>query len=213
MTDQWGEWPNEEFDTGDTADLSEAGDGYPPPAFDGEPFLGYEDELVETVELPDDDLPDGALDGDAFGDDEFGGETLADGTLADGPVTDGDVADPAVIDEPVGADPDLIDGDGIGDAGIASVFPPPLELGEPPEPVDGLPWSDPALLGSDTASPGSVAPLPDPAAGHAVAPPLGELSAYATQDLPPGAAAGWAALLASPDPATSALARFWAAGS
>ncbi len=101
---------------------------------------------------------------------------------------------------PVGADPDLPPG---ADAGFDDPpFPPPLELGSPPEPVDGPPWSDPALLGD-------APPAAAPDAGPDARADSGDLLAYAAQD-PPTAGDPWAALAASDDPATSALARWWA---
>ena len=58
--------------------------------------------------------------------------------------------------------------------------------------------------------PGRRRPV-DADAGH-TAPDPQELAAYAAEDLPPGADP-WAALADSEDPATSALARFYAPGS
>jgi hypothetical protein len=112
-------------------------------------------------------------------------------------------SEPAAEDPPVGADPDL---DPHGDDGAAGdPFPEPLALGEPPEPVDGFPWTDARLIGGDGVEP--LADLADPAATPD-APPAGDLFAYAGEDAPAGEA-GWGELMASPDPATSALARFW----
>jgi hypothetical protein len=80
----------------------------------------------------------------------------------------------------------------------ADVFPPTVEVGELPEPVDGFPWIDPATLGA-----------PD-LAGHDTLPPVDphELAEYAGTEIPEGADP-WTVLAASDDPATSTLARFW----
>lgn len=95
----------------------------------------------------------------------------------------------------VGADPDALPDtdDPVG------VFPPVVDVGPLPEPVDGYPWID-------TGSLGVLDPADVPAAG---APDPAELAEYAAADLPPGADP-WASLTDSEDPATSALARFWA---
>ena len=97
---------------------------------------------------------------------------------------------------PVGADPDAADvaHDG-GDP--AAVFPPALDVGALPEPVDGFPWID-------TGSLGVVDPLTVPAEPVAAA----DLAGYAAEELPP-AVDPWAHLAQSQDPATSALARWW----
>jgi hypothetical protein len=102
---------------------------------------------------------------------------------------------------PFGADPDLYPLTG-SDLGDDQAFPPSLEL-DPPEPIDGYPWADPSALGQDLLPP--VGDLPaDAGAG----PEPGELFEYAGE-LPPAGGDAWAALLASDDPATSALARWW----
>ena len=94
----------------------------------------------------------------------------------------------------VGADPDALPDtdDPLG------VFPPAVDVGPLPEPVDGYPWIDT----------GSLGPIDPAAVPAAAAPDPGELAEYAAEDLPPGADP-WAALAGSEDPATSALARFW----
>lgn len=95
---------------------------------------------------------------------------------------------------PVGADPDAVEP---GDEAV-SMFPPVVDVGPLPEPVDGFPWIDTGSLG-----------LVDPAAVHAGAPvDPHELAAYAAEELPPGVDP-WAALADSEDPATGALARWW----
>ncbi|MEV4533970.1 hypothetical protein AB0J82_09080 [Asanoa sp. NPDC049518] len=76
-------------------------------------------------------------------------------------------------------------------------FPAALDLGAAlPEPIDGAPWTDPAMLGS--LGPADLLPsdVPEPT----------DLAAYAGLD--PGSS-GWETLLGSEDPATAALARFW----
>ena len=80
------------------------------------------------------------------------------------------------------------------------VFPPALDVGALPEPVDGWPWIDSSSLGLTGIE---TRPLPevDPA----------ELAAYASEDLPP-ASDPWAALAGSDDPATAALAEFYRPG-
>jgi hypothetical protein len=102
-------------------------------------------------------------------------------------------ADPQEMDT-VGADPDALPDtdDQVG------VFPPAVDVGPLPEPVDGYPWIDTGSLGviDPAAVPAAAGPDPD------------ELAEYAATDLPPGADP-WAALAGSEDPATSALARFW----
>jgi hypothetical protein len=84
--------------------------------------------------------------------------------------------------------------------GTDTVFPPAVDVGPLPEPVDGFPWIDTGSLG-----------VVDPAAVHDdpvdhVDPH--ELAEYAGTELPPGVDP-WAALADSEDPATSALARWW----
>ncbi|HEV8175250.1 MAG TPA: hypothetical protein VGP91_16550 [Actinoplanes sp.] len=96
----------------------------------------------------------------------------------------------------VGADPDALPEHVDTDA----VFPPAVDVGPLPEPVDGFPWIDTGSLG-----------VVDPAAPHAlpvedVSPH--ELADYAGTELPPGVDP-WAALADSEDPATAALARWW----
>ena len=78
------------------------------------------------------------------------------------------------------------------------VFPPALDVGELPEPVDGFPWIDTGSLGMVDAHTGETL---DPVRPQ-------ELAGYAGTDLPPGADP-WAALAGDEDPATSALARWW----
>ena len=88
----------------------------------------------------------------------------------------------------------------------AEVFPPMLDVGALPEPVDGWPWIDTSSLGLSHAGIVDQAmldrlPAQDPQ----------ELAAYAAEELPPGADP-WAALAASEDPATATLAEFYRPG-
>lgn len=128
---------------------------------------------------------------------------------ADGPVlTDEEAGDhPAAgpdLDNPVpGTDPDLSP---LADdeSWNADPFPQALTFDQPPEPVDGLPWSDPSLLGD-----GEAASLSDPAAGLEKSPPVADLYAYDAAEYLPDGSDPWASLAGSDDPATSSLARFW----
>ncbi|WIM92679.1 hypothetical protein ACTOB_004632 [Actinoplanes oblitus] len=79
----------------------------------------------------------------------------------------------------------------------ADDFPPALDVGDLPEPVDGFPWVDAATLGT----PGAYQPDVDPVDPH-------ELAASAGVEIPEGTDP-WTALAASDDPAVSALARWW----
>jgi hypothetical protein len=81
-----------------------------------------------------------------------------------------------------------------------TVFPPAVDVGPLPEPVDGFPWIDTGSLG--VVDPEAAQPAVDPVDPH-------ELAAYAGTELPPGADP-WATLAGSDDPATAALARWWA---
>ncbi len=89
----------------------------------------------------------------------------------------------------------------MSDAG--DVFPPAVDVGDLPEPVDGWPWIDSGSLGlADIAAALHQADTEvEPVQPH-------ELAEYAATDLPPGVDP-WAALADSDDPATSALARWW----
>jgi hypothetical protein len=75
------------------------------------------------------------------------------------------------------------------------LFPPTLDVGDLPEPVDGFPWIDTTTLGSAASV---FETLEDPVTPD-------ELAAYAHTGQP----ADWAALTESEDPATAALARWW----
>ncbi|MER7007679.1 hypothetical protein ABT297_32190 [Dactylosporangium sp. NPDC000555] len=104
-----------------------------------------------------------------------------------------------------GADPDVQAG-ADDPAWHEAQFPEPLHLQDPPEPVDGFPWSDADVLGGPDHS---LSAAFDPAVtGHGPAEP-GGLADYAGVDVPSGADA-WSLLLGSDDPAASSLATFWA---
>ncbi len=106
--------------------------------------------------------------------------------------------------EPIdGSHPDL---DTVGDhpGWSDDPFPPQLDLGEPPEPVDGFPWSDAAVLGDEHDTSGTAADY-QPTFDQ---PPAGDLVAYDAQEVPAGEDP-WRAMAGSDDPATSSLARFW----
>jgi hypothetical protein len=126
------------------------------------------------------------------------GEGFGDGFGDGAPGPAGAAAHPGgLLDTwPVGADPDHT----AEPHGPAELFPPALDV-PLPEPVDGYPWADPALLGGAAigAPPDAPASAADPAG----------LAAYAGVELPPDADP-WAVLADSDDPATSALARWWA---
>jgi hypothetical protein len=145
-------------------------------------------------------LDDGPLDHDPLDHEPLDHDPLEHASLEHGPFGDGlfehepDHRDPA--DEPW---PELPEPDGyqVEDLDVPAdpdgVFPPELDLPDLPEPVDGWPWVDGALLGG----PGEYRlELADPTPA--------ELAAYAGED-----GADWAALRAAEDPATAALARFW----
>lgn len=110
----------------------------------------------------------------------------------------GDAAAPVVEHgQPVGADPDAV-----AEPAAADVFPPALDVGPLPEPVDGFPWIDTGSLGA-----ADIAAAAEPTGGPSAA----DLAAHAATDLPPGVDP-WAHLAASDDPATAALARFYRPG-
>ncbi|MFI1991976.1 hypothetical protein [Actinoplanes sp. NPDC020271] len=80
---------------------------------------------------------------------------------------------------------------------VVDDFPPHLEVGDLPEPVDGFPWVDASTLGT----PDAYTPTSDPVDPH-------ELAAYAGIEVPDGADP-WTVLTTSDDPAVAALARWW----
>ncbi|MBG0565925.1 hypothetical protein [Actinoplanes aureus] len=110
--------------------------------------------------------------------------------------------DEPAFEEPSWEDPQVPDQPDIAPEPADAVFPPALDVGELPEPVDGFPWVDAATLGPADAE-GFTAPV------EAV--DAQELAAYAGVDLPAGADP-WEVLAADEDPATSALARWWTPG-
>jgi hypothetical protein len=106
------------------------------------------------------------------------------------------------LDALVGADPDVHPGADLD--WEHPPFPPELTV-DRPDPVDGYPWADPALLG------GGETDNPAPSDGlDAVAEPVAaaDLADYDGAE-PPDGADPWSALVSSDDPATSALARWW----
>ncbi len=141
---------------------------------------------------------------DAVGDDGGSADSAGDGgsgDSGDGDADPGDAFDPEESATSFGAGLDNA-GDHDG-SWHADEFPAVLDLGgEPPEPVDGFPWADPDLLGQP-----DPAQLPDFTAGTGPGSP-DDLLSYAGLD---GGGDGdpWSLLLASDDPATSALARWW----
>jgi hypothetical protein len=156
--------------------------------------------------------------GDVYPDDDPFTAGHHDGT---GPVVHDDVADVApdhdpdhdnpdpvpddhqLVDHLVGADPDLDPRADWPDP----AFPPPLDLHGSPEPIDGYPWSDPQVLGSGRTDTG-IDGYHEAGWQH---PSIGDLYDYAGEEPAPGTD-GWQGLLGSDDPATSALARWWAPG-
>lgn len=103
-----------------------------------------------------------------------------------------------------GTDPDVSPLEAFAAGWGDPVFPPVLELADPPTPVDGWPWGDAALLGS--ADPAGVGDLPGV---EWSVPSPGDLAAYG--GLGSTAGADWAGLIGSDDPAVSGLARWWSA--
>ena len=142
---------------------------------------------------------------DALDTDTDGGDT--DGPDDAPPADDPDAGPDAVTptDDPVGAGLVGADPDADG-AWPVPEFPATLDLGAPPEPVDGFPWTDPSTLGdASLTDPSAVNVLPPDALAPDATPPASELAAYAGLD--PDTL--WDTLTASDDPATAALARFW----
>lgn len=158
----------------------------------------YDDDPLETAELTVDD-PSGDT---GFGDD-FPAPAVEtdDGSPSDSLAVDWDVQDAAP-----GTDPDLI---WLADDEVwtQDPFPETLDLDQPPEPVDGMPWSDPELLGT-----GDTPPPQDPLAGYHGSAAVTDLYAYDATEPVTHDADPWVALAGSEDPATSSLAQFWAPG-
>ena len=195
----WDQWHEDGHELeGDTADLG--GEHYDDLGHHDLSDAGHEDygsyETYEDAPAPDfshggpDLVHEGA-------DDDFGRHDV---------VEDYDTTHDAPPDHVVGIDPDVPpdpdtgwhDGD----------FPPPLDLDVRPEPADGYPWADPDTLGDPGHEPGYDA-TDYGVTDHSGAPPAGDLYAYAGMDAPPPGVDPWGHLLASDDPATGALARFW----
>nr|BFE58692.1 hypothetical protein GCM10020063_032180 [Dactylosporangium thailandense] len=104
-----------------------------------------------------------------------------------------------------GVDPD-VDASADDPAWHEVQFPEELHLQDPPEPVDGFPWTDADVLGGPDHSQSAAF---DPAVEHhGPAEPAG-LADYAHLDVPAGTDP-WSMLLGSEDPAASSLATFWA---
>lgn len=184
---------------GDPDDMPGSDLGHDPPVSD----YAIPDEGSGITEPDHDgDLPDGDPDSGGLADiDEsawIDGPVLADEAADGQPTPDPDPDNPVP-----GTDPDvspLAD----EESWNADPFPQALTFDQPPEPVDGLPWSDPSLLGD-----GDVASLPDPAVGLETPPPVADLYEYDAAEYLPDGVDPWAPLAGSDDPATSSLARFW----
>lgn len=170
---------------------------------DGE-SAAHHDALTEPghEDFADDGDNDGLAEAHGLGDPEHDG--------SDGDDTGDDAGEespwfaPDVADDPdLGADPDhddLVDSDGWS----ADAFPPELDFADPPEPVDGLPWSDPAMLGDINDG------LIDTDQTEYVTPDVTDLLDYSGADANASGGDVWAQLLGSSDPATAGLARWWA---
>jgi hypothetical protein len=167
----------------------------------GDDGMGYRDDgsIAATFEEPLDDASDSVPSHAVPSDGDLAD---ADGEAGLGPADDTTLDATADAESIVGADPDA--GPYADGAWPAPEFPAALDL-VPPVPVDGFPWADPdtlgdvdALLDADPADPGT-----DPTALSADL--ADDLAAYAG-----GLGTDWAGLAASDDPATAALARFWA---
>jgi hypothetical protein len=198
MTDDWTSWSGEPDDLGDDADTADLSDLAPD---DGGDLPGDGPDGLDTPDLDGDDGGDdldgepttAAYDVDALVDEPYDGGPAA----TDQPDGDDGPADAAA--DPVGADPDA---DPYADGTWpAPEFPATLDLGVPPEPVDGFPWIDPAALGDPSAAPADALDFTAPTEPADAS----DLTAYAALD--PGADPA-----TSDDPATAALAKFWEIG-
>jgi len=210
MTDDWTSWSGEPDDLGDDADTADLSDltGDAGGDLTGDAGLGPADPGALGPDGPDgSDTPDldgddadgdstpAAYDVDALVDEPYdaGGPDGIDGP--DRPDGEDGLGPADAVADPVGADPDV---DPYADGTWpAPEFPATLDLGMPPEPVDGFPWIDPATLGDPSAALTDLTPT-EPADPS-------DLTAYAALD--PGADPA-----ASDDPATAALAKFWDIG-
>jgi hypothetical protein len=146
----------------------------------------YEHDVYDPHE-PGDDTPDPGLHHHVDTDDHTP-EPAADPGHAD------DIHTPDTpADLPHVTEPELVDTD--------TPFPPTVDV-DLPEPVDGFPWIDTGSLGVIDPATIDATVHTDPVDPH-------DLAAYAGTELPPGADP-WATLAESDDPATAALARWWA---
>ena len=144
-------------------------------------------------------LDDAGYDAEAGGyaDDQLAGDELS---------VEPEAAEPEFGEPTPGADPDA---DPLADdeSWQQDPFPQALDM-DAPEPVDGMPWSDPAVLGD-----GEGGELPSATAGAEGSPPASDLYAYDGSEPPADGSDPWGSLSRTEDPATSSLARFWGPGS
>ena len=219
----WPGWPDDPTggDAYDDGGLHDAHDLAPHEAADAVPGHGWSDHAWAAGDTWDDDAHHGSPGGanDDGGDHDVGDHDGGEHRHGEGGGDDGDRdATGAAYDDradhgtsgmdhsmgPVGTDPDAVADH--ADADPAGPFPPVVDVGALPEPVDGFPWIDTGslgLVGAETAG-DPVPPVTSEQLGA-------DLAAYAATDLPPGVDP-WAELATSDDPATSALARWWAPG-
>ncbi|WFE28481.1 hypothetical protein O7623_04515 [Solwaraspora sp. WMMD791] len=213
MNSEFGDWPGDDFpgDDADTADLGGGVDDGPLP----QEGFGPADAVSGFGAADDVPFGDDSDDGDSGG---GAGALSYGGDLSEPDPVGGDDADTAPAeagfgaapaaetgfgpaDPPPGADPDAPAG---VDEWPAAAFPPPLDPSGVPTPVDGWPWADPELIGGgsvgDAAGPSDDPVDPADVAGYA---------GLADND---DGTRQWATLIASDDPATSTLARFWSGG-
>ncbi|GGM37977.1 hypothetical protein ACFFX1_15875 [Dactylosporangium sucinum] len=108
----------------------------------------------------------------------------------------------AAEDPVFGVDPD-VDAGADDPAWHDVPFPAELHLEDPPEPVDGFPWTDVDVIG------GPQEAEFDPAVGPGEPAQAADLADYDGSGVPDGGDP-WSLLLGSEDPATSSLATFWA---
>ncbi|HZN72512.1 MAG TPA: hypothetical protein VFC00_12650 [Micromonosporaceae bacterium] len=196
--DHWMDWADDDHGADDLDDLGSADTA----------DLGGHDH--SPPDLPDDEQPWFADDVD----DDLGATHDLSGLVDTGADAHVDTHVDALVDEPLHDDvPDAVefaaaaeptfgaDPDALVDSyeWAEPRFPPSLDLGELPEPVDGPPWTDPELLGA--------APPTEPVSPVASV-DVADLYGYAALDLPAGVDP-WATLVDSEDPATAALARWW----
>lgn len=202
--DESPDWPAEGYSEGDGADLG-ASDDHGLSDHD----LGYDEEpdAGHDVAEPGGHEPGDAADEPAGPEFDDAGYDIDSQDGSPGPELGDDDShlDSDLHDEVPGTDPD-VDPLADNDAWHSDPFPLALDLDQP-EPVDGMPWSDPALLGDAGGE-----TLPDPATPSESAPPVSDLYAYDGGQPPTDGSDPWQSLSTSEDPATSGLARFWAPG-